>query len=167
MKKNDHRDIIAQYVMENSASFYRIAFSYARNHDNALDIVQEAAYKALKSSASLREPQYIKTWFHRILINTAIDNLRKSQRYQLTDDETTFEAPIHDHYENLDLKSAMTLLSDEQRLGVILRYFEDMRLQDIADMLGENLSTVKTRLYAALKKLRIEIQSDEERMTYE
>ena len=49
---------------------------------------------------------------------------------------------------------------------VILRYFEDMRLQDIADILNENLSTVKTRLYAALKKLRIEIQSDEERMSH-
>lgn len=167
MKKNEHKDIIAQYVTENSASFYRIALSYTRNHDNALDIVQEATYKALKSSASLREPQYIKTWFHRILINTAIDFLRKTQRYQLTDDEVAFDAPTHDHYENLDLKSAMTLLSDEQRLVVILRYFEDMRLKDIAEILEENLSTVKTRLYAALKKLRIEIQSDEERMSHE
>lgn len=165
--KTDPKDIIAQYVTENSASFYRIAFSYTRNHDDALDIVQESVYKALKSSASLREPQYIKTWFHRILINTAIDTLRKSQRYQLTDEEAAFESPTHDHYENLDLKSAMALLSDEQRLVVILRYFEDMRLQDIADILDKNLSTVKTRLYAALKKLRIEIQSDEERMSHE
>ena len=86
--KTDPKDIIAQYVTENSASFYRIALSYTRNHDDALDIVQEAVYKALKSSHSLREPQYIKTWFHRILINTAIDTLRKSQRYQLTDDES-------------------------------------------------------------------------------
>lgn len=164
--KTDPKDIIAQYVTENSASFYRIALSYTRNHDDALDIVQEAVYKALKSSHSLREPQYIKTWFHRILINTAIDTLRKSQRYQLTDDEAAFDTPTQDHYENLDLQSALALLSDEQRMVVILRYFEDMRLQDIADILNENLSTVKTRLYAALKKLRIEIQSDEERMSH-
>lgn len=164
--KTDPKDIIAQYVTENSASFYRIALSYTRNHDDALDIVQEAVYKALKSSHSLREPQYIKTWFHRILINTAIDTLRKSQRYQLTDDEAAFDTPTQDHYENLDLLSALALLSDEQRMVVILRYFEDMRLQDIADILNENLSTVKTRLYAALKKLRIEIQSDEERMSH-
>lgn len=165
--KNDPKDIIAQYVTENSASFYRIALSYTRHHEDALDIVQEAVYKALKSSHTLREPQYIKTWFHRILINTAIDTLRKNQRYELTDDEAAFDAPAQDHYENLDLRSALALLSPEQRLVIILRYFEDMRLQDIADILGENLSTIKTRLYAALKKMRIEIQSDEERIHHE
>lgn len=165
--KSSNKDIIAQYVTDNSASFYRIALSYARNQDNALDIVQEAVYKALKSHHTLREPQYIKTWFHRILINTAIDFIRKNQRYQLTDDEAAFDALIDDHYENLDLQSAMTSLSEQQRIVIILRYFEDMRLQDIADILGENISTIKTRLYAALKKLRIEIQPDEERVNHE
>ena len=134
--KTDPKDIIAQYVTENSASFYRIALSYTRNHDDALDIVQEAVYKALKSSHSLREPQYIKTWFHRILINTAIDTLRKSQRYQLTDDEAAFDTPTQDHYENLDLQSALALLSDEQRMVVILLYFQYMPRQYIADILN-------------------------------
>lgn len=165
--KSSNKDIIAQYVTDNSASFYRIALSYARNQDNALDIVQEAVYKALKSHHTLQEPQYIKTWFHRILINTAIDFIRKNQRYQLTDDEAAFDALIDDHYENLDLQAAMTSLSEQQRIVIILRYFEDMRLQDIADILGENISTIKTRLYAALKKLRIEIQPDEERVNHE
>ena len=156
------KDLIAQYVTANSASFYRIALSYTRNRDNALDVVQDAVYKALKSSHTLREPAYIKTWFHRILINTAVDFLRRNQRYQLTCDEAAFDAPTQDHYENLDLTAAMAILSEEQRIVVILRYFEDMRLADIAEILDVNPNTVKTRLYAALKKLRVQIQTDEE-----
>ena len=156
------KDLIAQYVTANSASFYRIALSYTRNRDNALDVVQDAVYKALKSSHTLREPAYLKTWFHRILINTAVDFLRRNQRYQLTCDEAAFDAPTQDHYENLDLTAAMAILSEEQRIVVILRYFEDMRLADIAEILDVNPNTVKTRLYAALKKLRVQIQTDEE-----
>jgi RNA polymerase sigma-70 factor (ECF subfamily) len=49
-------------------------------------------------------------------------------------------------------------LPHNYRLIISLRYFEDLKLEEIADILGENLNTVKTRLYAGLKKLRIELE---------
>lgn len=154
MKGKNH-DLIAEYATAHKAQFYRIAYSYTRNSDNALDVVQEATYKALVSAEKLREPQYIKTWFHRILVNTAIDFLRKNKKYQLTDQESQLEGDSVDTYENLDLKKALEILPDEQRMVVILRYFEDMKIQEVAEVLEENVSTIKTRLYSALKKLKL------------
>lgn len=49
-------------------------------------------------------------------------------------------------------------LDDKSRTVIILRYFEDLKLEDIADIVGENLNTVKARLYRALKKLRLELE---------
>ena len=49
-------------------------------------------------------------------------------------------------------------LDDKSRTVIILRYFEDLKLEDIADIVGENLNTVKARLYRTLKKLRLELE---------
>lgn len=162
-----NRDFIAQYVTKEQNALYRLAYSYTKNESDALDVVQDAIYKALKNADSLKEPQYIKTWFYRILTNTAIDYLRKNQKYQLTDDETQFEAADRDNYQELDLDILFQVLSPQQRLIIVMRYFEDMRLNDIAEILGENLNTVKSRLYGALKKLRVTLENTEEDYCYE
>ena len=162
-----NRDLIAQYVTKEQNALYRLAYSYTKNESDALDVVQDAIYKALKNAGSLKEPQYIKTWFYRILTNTAIDYLRKNQKYQLTDDESQFEAVDRDHYQELDLDLLFNVLSPQQRLIISMRYFEDMRLNDIAEILGENLNTVKSRLYGALKKLRVTLENTEEDYCYE
>ena len=59
-----------------------------------------------------------------------------------------------DVYCDIDLQRALDELADQDKLVVELRYFEDMKLEDIAAILGENVSTVKSRLYRSLKKLR-------------
>lgn len=61
------------------------------------------------------------------------------------------ETPTEDHYQDLDLKQMINRLDDKSRTVIILRYFEDLKLEDIADIVGENLNTVKARLYRTLK----------------
>ena len=67
----------------------------------------------------------------------------------------------NDNYENFDLMESLDNLPDIYRSIIILRYFEDLKLQDIADILNENLSTVKTRLYTGLERLRIVLNDHE------
>jgi RNA polymerase sigma-70 factor (ECF subfamily) len=125
-----------------------------------LDIVQESILKALNSVDSLANPEHIKTWFYRILVNTSLDVLRKKGKLSYVEDiilDLNSEAK-EDNYENFDLQNAMDSLPHNYRLIISLRYFEDLKLEEIADILGENLNTVKTRLYAGLKKLRIELE---------
>ena len=65
-----------------------------------------------------------------------------------------------DCYEDIDLKRALFELPDEERIIVELKYFEDMKLDDIATILNENVNTIKTRLYRSLKKLRIRLEEE-------
>ena len=63
----------------------------------------------------------------------------------------------YDKYEDIDLQRALDQLPEKYRTIIVLRYFEDMKIGDIAQILGENENTIKTRLYNALAKLKISI----------
>ena len=72
-------------------------------------------------------------------------------------EEVFVEQAEEDSYEDVDLRRALDSLSKEDKTVIELKYFEDMKLTDIAEVLGENVSTVKSRLYRGLKKLRLEL----------
>lgn len=65
-----------------------------------------------------------------------------------------------DSSENLDIRRALDSLSEQDKAVIILRFFEDIKLEEIADILEENLSTVKSRLYRGIKKLRSALGED-------
>ena len=157
MTKQELYKIVEEYILSHKEAHYRIAYSYVRNKEDALDIIQESIYKALASIASLENPKAIKTWFYRILVNTSVDFIRKNSRIIYVE-EPEIATAQEDHYENIDLEKALDYLPPEQRIVIILRFFEDLKLEDVAAALGENLSTVKSRLYAGLKKLRIAME---------
>jgi RNA polymerase sigma-70 factor (ECF subfamily) len=159
MMKNRMYTTLENYILQNKESHYRLAYSYVKNKDDALDIVQESILKALNSVNGLKNIDHIKTWFFRILVNTSLDVLRKKGKLSYVEDITldlNSEAK-EDKYENFDLQNAMDNLPHNYSLIISLRYFEDLKLEEIADILGENLNTVKTRLYTGLKRLRIEM----------
>ncbi len=156
--------LVEAFVQENRNAHYRIAYSYVRNEQDALDIVQEATLKALRSIDRLREVQYLKTWFYRILVNTAVDFIRKHGRVTVMEEETLdfFLPPEVNHPENIDLQRAIYELEPKYKTIIILRFFEDLKLHEIAHVTDVKLSTVKTRLYQALKQLRIEMGEEYE-----
>lgn len=153
---------IADYVTENRESHYRLAYSYVKNPDDALDVIQESICKAIQGAHTLKSPEFIRTWYYRIVVNTALDLLRKQKKLVLADDEA-FEA-LHpgmtDPLEDYDLHQALDRLPGHYRTIVVLRYFEDLTLDDIAVVTALSLSTVKTRLYKSLKMLRLELETD-------
>ncbi|MEG1312549.1 MAG: sigma-70 family RNA polymerase sigma factor [Romboutsia sp.] len=156
--KNNKEKVFKNYIVENKDSFYRMAYSYTKNEDDALDIVQESICKGLSKVNKLKDINCIKSWFYRILINSAVDYIRKNKKYLSIDEEELNNKYIHnDIYVDLDLHRALDILPYEYKSVIILRYFEDMKINEIADVLNENVNTIKTRLYSALKKLKIEI----------
>ena len=138
--------------------YYRLAFSYVHNDADASDIVQNGAYKAIRACHSLKNLDFVKTWVYRIMLNEIFDFCRKRKFESL--DEIEWETGVEDSYENFDLKEAMKALSEQERIIVELKYFEDMKLEEIADMMNINLSTVKSKLYRSMKKLRIELEEE-------
>ena len=160
MKTKTNRDYVTKFIIENREGYYRLAYTYVKNQQDALDIVQEAICKALESQHKLKNPDGIKSWFYKIVVHTALDFLRKSNKIVLTEDEILEDigGSRSDNYEDTDLMSALDRLSDENKTIVVLRYFESMKLQDIASIMNMPESTVKTKLYSSLKKLRIELE---------
>lgn len=120
-----------------------------------MDVVQEAIVKALDKVDTLREPAYLKTWFYRILLNEAMNHFRRT-RDLIPFNEALNDQPAIalDPGERLDLYDAIGRLSFPEQTVVKLRFFEDMKLEEIAQATGANLNTVKSRLYKALKKLK-------------
>lgn len=74
------KEILINYIKENEDKFYRIAFSYSENEEAALDIVQESIVKSLNHINKLKNEEYVKTWFYRILINECLQYIKKNKR---------------------------------------------------------------------------------------
>ena len=147
-----------QILTENYERYYRLAYSYMRNEDDALDVVQESAYRAIRDCRKVRNKDYLSTWIYRIVVNTALDLLRKKKKETLT--EELPEIPVEDQYQETELRTILNQLDHKSKTIILLRYFEDLKLEDIADILGENLNTVKARLYRSLKKLRLNLEAE-------
>ncbi|EGT4004872.1 sigma-70 family RNA polymerase sigma factor [Clostridioides difficile] len=159
MFKSLKRTKVEKYIIDNKDSFYRIAYSYTKNEEDALDVVQEAMYKALYSVENIKEVNYIKTWFYKILVRTSIDFIRKNRKYNnMTDIDLIDETGEYDKYTDFDLRRALEELPIEYKSIIILRFFEDLKIEEVAIILDENVNTVKTRLYTALKKLKLKIE---------
>ncbi len=135
--------------------FYRLAYSYVHNEADALDVVQESACKAITQCKNLKDTEKLLPWLCRIVVNTSLDLLRSQVKEQPTEDLP--ETATVDKYEEFDLKEALNRLEPKNCTIIILRYFEDMKIEDIALVVDENVNTVKARLYRSLKKLRVQL----------
>ena len=151
----DIRRLLADYIVSHQEDLYRLAFSYVKNRDAALDVVQESIVKALSKADTLREPAYLRTWFYRILLNESMNHFRRTRRILPLEELERQSAPSdRDPGERLDLYDAIERLGEKEQLIIRLRFFEDMKLEEIAQATGTNLNTVKSRLYQSLRKLR-------------
>ena len=83
------RQQLSDYIVAHQEEFYRLAYSYVKNRDAALDVVQESIVKALAKSDTLRRPEYLKTWFYRILLNESMNHHRRAKRLVPLEDTTT------------------------------------------------------------------------------
>jgi RNA polymerase sigma-70 factor (ECF subfamily) len=160
MGKDDGYEIVIDFIAENRDSAYRLAYSYVNNKEDALDIIQDSICKALASVKHLKNTERIKPWFYRILVNSAIDMLRKNKKYTSLGVKTLEAAqsdPV-DNYLKFEINNALDILPIKNKTIIMLRFYEDMTLEEIANIMDENINTIKTRLYSSLKKMNIHLQ---------
>lgn len=153
--KPNIQQLIHETLTANYKKYYRLAFSYVHTETDAMDIVQEGAYKAILKCDSLKNPEYADTWIYRIMINEALHFVRQNKKD--TTNYDTSDLTTKDSYENYDLHQALNMLEPLDRSIVIMRYFEDMKLEQITDIMDSNISTIKSRLYRSLKKLKVSL----------
>lgn len=144
-------------------NLYRTAFSYVRNEADALDIVQETVYKAYISIDKLKEPKYFNTWLTRILINIALTHIKKTSKIVYLDDHEMNKA-MGTHETSVDesiyIWQALNSLEEKHREVIILKYFNDLTIGEVAKVLEYPVGTVKTYLNKGLSKLRSIMRKD-------
>ena len=151
---------LIQYILENQDRFYRVAYSYTRHQEDALDVVQSAVCKALEAHESIKNEEAIRTWFYRILINECLTVLKKRKRLLFTDDDLEREEMYYEkgYEQDDDLEKELDRLELDVQGIIKLRFFEELSLKEISCITGLNLNTVKTKLYRGLKQLKENIQ---------
>lgn len=155
------REKLETYVTENINKIYRLAFSYVKNEHDAEDIVNESVRKALDCIEQLRNEEFLGTWFFRIVINTSNTYLKSKSKLIYLDEIVENSLTTEDKYQDTDLYDAVMKLDSKYRIVIILKFYEDMTIERISEVLDENISTIKTKLYKALKKLRLEIDKED------
>ena len=154
-----NKQLLETYISKHINSIYRFAYTYTTNKEDAEDVVNESVLKALKSINSLRNPNQIGTWLYRIVANTALTNIKKNRKIVCMDPVDMADVQDDgDDFSDISFEQMIGVLEPKYKSIVVLRFFERMPLEDIALILDENLNTVKTRLYKALKILRIEME---------
>jgi RNA polymerase sigma-70 factor (ECF subfamily) len=142
---------------------YRTAFVYLKNQSDALDVVQETAYRSFKSIKNLKESKYLKTWLIKIAISCSIDILRKQKNVVNLKPEFE-ELIVGDVNEDIDLeitiKGFIERLNEVEKSVIIFRFYEGLTIKEVSKALNIPLGTAKTILYRALNKLRKDLKGD-------
>ncbi len=135
---------------------YRLARAILRDSTDAQDATHDAFVQAWRKWETLRDPLRFEPWFDRILVNTCRNRLRANRRLA-TDISAEVALVTGDHAGHADdrhvLGAAIEALSPDDRVVVALRFYRDLRVEDIAIRLGVPAGTVKSRLHRALRRL--------------
>lgn len=150
------QDFFVQEIENHSDMLYRVAYTILRNDDTCRDALQDTALKAWEKRATLREPQYFRTWLTRILIRTCYDTQRKRRR--TVSSECVPEPAVTPPDPTLQL--ALEALPEKLRLPLVLCYAEGMDYAEIAQALNLPLATVRGRIHRAKNELRKELDAE-------
>ncbi|NCB64190.1 MAG: sigma-70 family RNA polymerase sigma factor [Clostridia bacterium] len=157
---NSHHPItdseFTELVEQKQGSFYRVAYGYAKNQEDALEIVQETVCKAFAGKHRLKDATRFYPWFYRILANTAVSFLRKRSTFLPLEEWS--ETPTSEGEENRDeaiwLKDELRRLDAKSRTVVIFKIYEDMTFREIAEVMKKPESTIKSEYYRGLNLLK-------------
>lgn len=148
-------DALEKLLTKHSDQLYRTAYLYLGNQEDALDAVQETAFRTCRTVSQLKKEQYFLTWMTRILINCCYEILKK-RRHEVAfaeADEKT-EAKQRMSEVHLDLIQAINQLNDKGRTAIVLFYYYDQTIREIARTMELPENTVKTVLRRAKESLK-------------
>ncbi len=146
---------------------YRLARAILLNDGDAEDVVQEACLVAWTKHRSLRDPDRIEAWFDRIVVNLCRDRLRRRHRVReispIDPADEAVPGPGFDPIADVDIDRALDSLDFEHRVVILLRYWQDRTVDDIAARLDLPAGTVKSRLHYALRAMRSRLEASDGR----
>jgi RNA polymerase sigma-70 factor (ECF subfamily) len=168
-------DSFNELVLRWERPIYSLAYRVIGREEDARDVCQETFLRAFRALSGFRGQAKFSSWLYRIALNLCRDWVRRDRRTPVVqapeDTDLSDLAAIREPAESVEdlvvrrdltrtVERAMRHLPEEQRTAIILKEYHGLTFQEIADLLGCPLSTVKTRLYQGLAVLRRELGSD-------
>ncbi len=148
-------DAFAEWARQRMPGSYRLAVAILRDEALAQDAIQDAVLRGWVGWPRLRDRSRLNAWLDRIVVQCCRDRLRKSARHSRVVRELNLASGEPRPDPRVDaLRRAMLRLSPDHRIVVVLRYFDDLSIQEIARRLGRREGTIKSRLHYALRALR-------------
>ena len=180
-RKGD-QEAIAELYEQTYNSVYQSVRAVMKDEDEALDIVQDSYIKGFQNLDKLGDPEKYQAWMKRLASNMAIDYLRKKRPALFTEriDEDGEEIDLRHQDDCLEhmpeevidrqettrlMNDILATLSQEQRMAVVMYYYEEMSVREIAQELGCSENTVKSRLKYARDKIEAEVRKLEKKGT--
>jgi RNA polymerase sigma-70 factor, ECF subfamily len=140
-------DAFSRLIKECESTLYRVSYGILKSDHDCADAIQEAILKSFKSITSLKNKQYFKTWIIRILINECHNILRHKKR--LISIENMKEPSYEEKFDHMEVSKAINQLNPDQKVIVILFYYEGFSIKEIVEVLNVHEGTVKSRLHRA------------------
>jgi RNA polymerase sigma-70 factor (ECF subfamily) len=179
------RDALSALVASQQTYVYSIAMSLMHNPADAADMTQDAFIRLLRSLGTYRGETKFTTWLYRLVTNICLDGLRRRGRpiesldepagtsagedgqsagERLADNDrwTQPEQEVELRESATEVRQALTRLAGPQRLALTLHYFDDMRYEDIAEIMGLPLNTVKSHIRRGKERLAVVLSSPPE-----
>lgn len=156
------RDAFSEVIAMYSEPLYWQIRRMVQSHADADDLLQNTFMKAWMSIENFRGDARLSTWLYKIAVNEAITHLaRERKRAGLSlDDQASAIAATIEADENidgdrlaLDLRKAIATLPEKQRLVFNMKYFDDLRYEDISNILGTSVGALKASYHLAVKKI--------------
>ena len=152
-------------ISARSDRWYSACLKITRNPDMAADAVQDALLNAWNKRHQFEQTARLDTWIHRIAINSALNQIRKSKPGVFEPLETDIESQLTTPHRALeeyelegDLARSLARLTGVERVCFILKHLEQWRVKEISAELGLNEGRIKQAVFRAVKKLRVSMQ---------
>jgi RNA polymerase sigma-70 factor (ECF subfamily) len=180
------RDALSALIQSQQTYVYSIAMSLMHNPADAADMTQEAFVRLLRSLGTYRGETKFTTWLYRLVTNICLDGLRRrgrpvesldepagggaagddaqsaGERLADTDRWTHPEEDLELRESAAEVRRALEQLPSPQRLALTLHYFQDMRYEDIAEVMGLPLNTVKSHIRRGKERLAVMLSNPQE-----
>jgi RNA polymerase sigma-70 factor (ECF subfamily) len=158
--RRGEREAFDRLVVRYQRTVYRLCYRYVNDHDDANDLAQEVFLKAWRAIGRFRGESTFSTWLYRIAVNTCL-NFRSVRRPETRELDEALPDPAPGTQSHLErdaearlVREAVARLPQRQRATLILKIYHELTHEEVAEILGSRVGTVKANLFHALANLR-------------
>lgn len=154
--KGGDKESLVQLIMSQKQDYYRLAYIYMRDQEEALDAMEDMILKVFENIKGLKDEKAFFSWSKTILVNCCKQSLRKKKKVVLLQElpEEPYADSVSEHEDQMAVEAHLAELNPKYQEVLRLRFVLDMEYETIANLLKIPLGTVKSRIHTGLQKLR-------------